>query len=77
MEAPNAGITHVVYDPPVSSLPYLDVVFLPTGSLQVRALESAVEADGFIARTARAARSGEAPRNRVKLRPYHEPMTPE
>ena len=53
-----AGITHVVYDPPVSRLPYLAVAFHPDGTLQVQAFGSAAQADAFVARMARRASGG-------------------
>jgi hypothetical protein len=51
-----AGVTHVVYDPPISSLPYLVVTFLPDGTVDVAAFKRAREADTFAIRMARATR---------------------
>jgi len=41
--------THVVYDPPTSSLPYLAVVFRPDGTLEVKPFKSARAADTYSA----------------------------
>lgn len=47
--------THVVYDPPIFSLPYFAVVFRPNGTLRVRAFKSARAADTYAARMLRQA----------------------
>jgi hypothetical protein len=55
------GISHIVYDPPVSSLPYLVVMFLPDGMVDVESFKDGRDAHAFAIRMARAARqrSGE------------------
>ena len=55
------GISHIVYDPPVSSLPYLVVMFLPDGMVDVESFKDGRDANAFAIRMARAARqrSGE------------------
>lgn len=47
--------THVVYDPPLTGLPYLAVVFLPDGTLQAMPFKSAAKADAYAAKMARLA----------------------
>ena len=44
------AVTHVVYDPPLNSLPYLAVCFRPNGRLLVKPFKSAQEADAYAAR---------------------------
>ena len=41
------AITHAVYDPPVSSLPYLVAVFHPGGAVKVAAFKTAQAADAY------------------------------
>ena len=48
------AITHVVYDPPITSLPYLAVVFLADGKLEVTPFKTARDAEAFTKRQARA-----------------------
>jgi hypothetical protein len=50
-----ARITHVVYDPPVTSLPYLAVVFLADGGLEVAPFKTARAAEAFTKRQAQIA----------------------
>lgn len=47
--------TLVVYDPPISSLPYLVVVFRPDGTLEVRPFKSSREAEAHAVRASRRA----------------------
>jgi hypothetical protein len=54
LKDPMARITHVVYDPPLASLPYLAVVFRPDGTLEVKPFKNARQADAFTKRMARA-----------------------
>jgi hypothetical protein len=45
--------TPVVYDPPLSRLPYLAVEFLPNGTLEVKSFKSASKADAYAAKVAK------------------------
>ena len=52
--------TSVVYDPPVTSLPYLAVVFRPDGTLQVKPFKSARAADTYAVRMQRQAKKSKS-----------------
>jgi hypothetical protein len=47
--------THVVYDPPLSNLPFLAVIFQPDGTLHVKPFKSGRAADAYAARLLRQA----------------------
>ena len=53
------AVTRVVYDPPISGLPYLAVVFRLDGTLEIKSFKTARAADAHAART-----TGEATKQR-------------